>query len=210
MVTFFSYRTLVPCTECGESIALDGPAPEITCGACASVIAIPAQFWAAALSFRGNVAEFGLTEGKTRGSSTSNGELRMNVRWGPQRPMCTGCDAALDLSRVPSGYDGDVVCSCGHATPTFPAPAWLRAAEPAALQVFGAPRNPSGVAAATSTATRPVQFACTVCGAGLRITGESRRLFTCGHCDSDLYLPDALWRALHPVKKRGAWWVAFS
>lgn len=211
MVTFFSYRVLVPCTECGESIPLDGPAQEISCAACGSVVTIPATFWNGALAFREYVAEFALAEGQTRGSSTSSGELRMYVRWGPQRPVCSDCDAPLDLTEVRPGHDGDVRCTCGHATPTFPAPEWLRAVEPKAMQLFGVPRAATGVAVAPSpTATRPVQFACTVCGAGLRITSESKRLFTCTYCDSDLYLPDALWRALHPVQKRRAWWVAFA
>lgn len=57
---------------------------------------------------------------------------------------------------------------------------------------------------------KPVLFSCPRCGAGLDIAAESPRILTCKYCDSDLYLPDALWHALHPVKRRAPFWVGFE
>lgn len=211
MATFFGYRVLVPCTECGEAIALDGPSRTVQCDACRSQFELPASMWKGALAFRQYVDEFGLTEGRTRGSSLQDGELRMFVRWGPARPACRGCERPLELAHVHPGHDVDVPCACGHATSTFPAPSWLTEVEPAALQLFGAPpaHRPAVPLQVDAAATRPVQFACTVCGAGLGITVETPRVLGCQFCSSDLYLPDVLWRALHPVKKRLPFWVAF-
>ena len=146
-------------------------------------------------------------------SSLSNGELRLLVRWGPARPICPGCAMPLPAEAVPPGGDGRLACRCGQSIATFPVPEWLRQVVPTALQLFGAARDgaPDGlVVMESSTATKPVLFGCPRCGAGLDIAPESPRILTCKYCDTDLYLPDALWHALHPIKKRTPFWVAFD
>jgi ribosomal protein S27E len=67
----------------------------------------------------------------------------------------------------------------------------------------------SGQAVASPAATRPVSFACPDCGANLKIAADAPRILACSFCKADLFLPDPLWRALHPVKKRVPWVVAF-
>jgi hypothetical protein len=119
----------------------------------------------------------------------------------------------MPAEAVPPGGDGRLSCKCGACIATFPPPEWLRRAVPTAVQLFGAAREsaPEGLAVVeSSTAIKPVVFGCPRCGAGLDIAAESPRILTCKYCDSDLYLPDALWHALHPVKKRTPFWVAFD
>jgi hypothetical protein len=169
--------------------------------------------WYGALEFRKYAAEFSLTEGKTRGSSLTNGELKLLVRWGPARPVCPGCTAPMPAESVPPGGDGVLSCKCGQSIGTFPAPQWLRHVVPTAVQIFGAVREglPDDLRPMESSAPlKPILFACPQCGAGLDIGGESPRILTCKYCDADLYLPDPLWYALHPVKKRRPFWVGFD
>ena len=63
--------------------------------------------------------------------------------------------------------------------------------------------------ACQSTLFKPVLFNCPRCGGGLDISAEMPRILTCRYCESDLYLPDPLWHALHPIKKRAPFWIAF-
>ncbi len=51
-------------------------------------------------------------------------------------------------------------------------------------------------------APRPgaIAFACTQCGAQLSVDGSTRTP-TCQYCNTRVFLPDALWSALHPVPK---------
>jgi hypothetical protein len=212
MASFFVFKIRTSCTECGEAMVLEGPQPEAACEGCQSILTVSGKDWKSLFSFRENAEEFGLTEGKTRGSSLSQGERKFLVSWGPQRPVCVGCGAWLDLTRAAPGTDGEVPCACGRTTTTFPPPEWLAKDDPSILQLFGAPRaapSGSGSAQVVESALRLVSFACPDCGANLKVTPESARVLRCSYCQADSFLPDPLWRALHPVKKRTPFFVAF-
>jgi predicted RNA-binding Zn-ribbon protein involved in translation (DUF1610 family) len=220
VTTFFVFKIRTSCTECGEGIVLDGPRIEVKCDACDSLLSVPADHWRNMFSLRSDVDEFGLTEGKTRGSALTSGERRLLISWGPQRPLCIHCGALLDLSAAPPGTDGEVRCACGGTTPTFPPPPWLAESDPGVMQIFGAPpEGPPGFASFSALAVQAapraqtglslVSFACPDCGANLKVTPDSPRVLRCSYCKADSFLPDALWHALHPVRKRTPFYVAF-
>jgi len=214
MSACFVFKVRTICMECGENLALEGPTQQVECTACQSIVEVTAQTWKNLLSFRTALNELRLAEGATRNSFLSGGgEATMFVKWGPQRPVCTGCGETLDVSAVSPGKNGVVHCTqCGHPMNTFPPPPWLLAIEPDALQLFGAVREsgaPMGASVAVPEEARPVSFACPDCGANLKINASAPRVLACGYCKADLYLPDPLWRALHPVKKRMPWYVTF-
>jgi hypothetical protein len=213
VASFFVFKIRTSCTECGEGIVLEGPRIEVKCDACDSLLSVPPDHWRNMFSLRSDVDRFGLTEGKTRGSALTSGERRLLVSWGPQRPLCIHCGALLDLSAAPPGTDGRVQCACGGTTPTFPPPHWLAESDPGVMQIFGAPREgPPGFASAApraQTGLGPVSFACPDCGANLKVTPDSPRVLRCSYCQADSFLPDALWHALHPVRKRPPFYVAF-
>lgn len=207
--TFFVFKVRTSCLECGAAVAFEGPTLVTPCRECQSPVEVAAPVWKAMLDLRSNAAELhGLTEGQTRHSTLVRGAT-FSIGWGPQRPVCA-CGSALDLDGAPPGTDSAIRCACGQSTTTFPPPAWLLAVEPDALQLFGAARAGGPGRAIVSGAGRgPVSFACPDCGANLKITIDAPRVLACGFCKADLFLPDPLWRALHPVKKRSPWVVAF-
>jgi hypothetical protein len=138
---FFVFKVLMPCPECGGSVALEGPHLRVVCTACKSTLELVPENWKGALAFRQYEAEFSLTEGKTRGSSLTNGELKLLVRWGPGRPICSGCGAPMRTEAVPPGSDGTLSCTCGQSMTVLPVPDWLRQVVPTAVQLFGAARE---------------------------------------------------------------------
>ncbi len=190
---------------------LEGPNLQVQCQACHSLLEVEAALWKSILGFRNFAAELGIVPGKTRGSSLTSGEFKFLIRWGPEAPSCAACGAVLQADSVPSGAAGTLSCVCGSSIPTSAVPAWLTAVEPLALQVFGAPSGaiPTGETLKTD-ALRPVLFTCPQCGANLKVTGDAQRVLTCNYCDTDVYLPDALWRKLHPVRKRSSFWVRYA
>lgn len=208
MTVSFVYSVRSSCSECGESLVFAGPVLEVKCEACGSVLPFDERAWSGVLGFRQYAAQAGMAEGATK-SSFISGSASFHVKWGPQRPLCSACGALLELGSVAPGFDGDVACSkCNAPNPTFPAPAWLREADPKAVQVFGAPR--AGVVAAPQEKPKPVSFACPDCGANLKISADDQRVVTCQYCQGDVFLPASLWLALHPKRKRTPWYVTFS
>ncbi len=210
MAIFFVYKIRSHCTECGEALMLDGPTLQIECRACQSMVPIDEKNWKAILGFR-NARQ--LKDGELKNGAII-GDQSFYIRYGQMRPVCAGCETPLDLYASPPGTDGDVGCGqCGQSMSTFPPPQWLLKVEPEALQIFGAVRESElmrGPAVETAQALHPVTFGCPECGGNLKITHESPRILDCTYCKNSLYLPDALWRALHPVRKRTAWYVAFN
>jgi DNA-directed RNA polymerase subunit RPC12/RpoP len=209
---YFVFKLLLGCAECGARFPLDGPTLSATCPSCHSSMEVTTKQWKPIFELYRDAAQFQLSEGKTRGSALVNGEQQIFIRWGPARPSCVACGNAFPVEAVPAGGDGRLACSCGEAIETFPPPAWLSEAVPEMAQLFGAAREAAAAGAvvqAPTAAAKPVLFNCSRCGAGLDISAETPRILTCKYCESDLYLPDPLWHALHPVKKRAPFWVAF-
>jgi hypothetical protein len=211
VATFFLYKVRLCCTECGDSVVLEGPTLSTSCPTCRSTLEFTEDHWKGILGFRKYAAEYHLADGGTRGSSLSSGEMKFLVKWGPMRPACVGCSLPLDLTHAPPGTDAQLSCACGAATSTFPPPAWLSRVEPEALQLFGAvkPEAPTGAVLELLPERSPISFACPDCGANLKIGTASPRVVSCHFCNADLYMPDPLWRELHPVKKRVPWFVAY-
>jgi hypothetical protein len=215
VASFFVYKVRSSCLECGESIPFEGPALRVPCRACHSELEVPANTWKGILNFRENAAQLRLVEGGIRNSAMMGGGSGViAVGWGPQRPICTGCGALLDLAAAPPGTDGFVHCAaCGASTTTFPAPAWLAAVDPSAMQIFGAARTDGPLAGtpveAPRTETRPISFSCPDCGATLKISMDSPRILSCSYCKADHFLPDPLWRGGGHRENRAPWVVAF-
>jgi DNA-directed RNA polymerase subunit RPC12/RpoP len=208
MTVYFLFKVRTACSECGEPLMLDGPLRSIRCLACQSLLEIDPRSWKRIMEFREEDSV------RKKVASTMLGfasVFTFHLRMGPQSPRCTACDHPLDVSAVTPGMDGEIPCPCGQTMPTFPAPAWLREVHPLAVQLFNAAREDvADNAPVTPQTNRPVSFGCPDCGANLKVTMDSPRILECQYCKTDLFLPDPLWRALHPVRKRSAWYVGFT
>jgi predicted RNA-binding Zn-ribbon protein involved in translation (DUF1610 family) len=207
MTDFVLFKVRSNCSECGESLVLDGPLLTTRCLACDSTLEIPRDSWKRL--FEACEAER-LPEGKTTSSVLGlASSFPFFYQFGPLWPKCSACDANLGLQDTAPRSEGMIPCACGHATPTFPPPSWLRPLAPHIVQLFNALREgESRTNVEVPRDNRPVSFGCPECGAHLKITMESPRILACEYCKADLFLPDPLWRALHPVRKRAAWYVA--
>lgn len=187
---------------------LDGPIQSIQCRACQSHLQIEAKDWNRIFEFRKDDQVRQKVRSIVLGFASV---FTFHVRMGPQSPQCTACDKPLDISTIEVGTKTEIECACGTTMPTCPAPIWLRQADPWAVQLFNVPsEDTTHEAPVTAQENRPVSFGCPDCGANLKVTMDSPRILECSYCKTDLFLPDPLWRSLHPVKKRAAWYVAFT
>lgn len=191
-------RIHVECERCAAPIPINGPAQRLPCKACLADNELSGLVEALHDSSQG-VEELG-----SRYDVTILDE---------GRPQCVGCDAPIDIGPHTPGI---VPCArCGAGVPSYPAPAWLRAALPTAAWVFGGdpdvlPPESGVVLALPEREAKPIAMACPQCSGGLTITKDNARMVPCRFCGVDVYLPDELWRRLHPVATKRAWTLTWS
>jgi len=86
---------------------------------------------------------------------------------------------------------------------------------PGALQIFGgepaiAEREGGLVLEVDQSAVKAIAMACPQCSGGLLVRHTDDRVITCRYCNTDLFLPDELWRRLHPAKTLCAWTLTYT
>jgi hypothetical protein len=133
-------------------------------------------------------------------------------------PECATCGKGVSVASflTKEGAATTIPCaSCGTPMPTFPAPAWLRAQLPTVLQVLGGDadvaREQSGAdLVVKEDATKPIAMPCPSCGGGLTIGKETERTVNCQFCTTSVFIPDELWKRLHPVKTMLRWTLTYT
>ena len=112
---------------------------------------------------------------------------------------------------VPGEYDLDVTIAEPPAAlreRSSEPPDWL--VVPSLRRLFGAQQEAPEPSVVVDDSARPVVMSCPKCSATLDLDEKSKRLTTCGDCGTDVYLPDDLWRRLHPVKQAERWYVEYE
>ncbi len=209
---FCVFKASAKCSECGGTIILEGPRQDLQCPHCRSNCDAGPGFWKSLLedALDDYVT---LRPGESSSSSLFMGDRQIQLVSGREAPSCDGCKTRLPIEDISEDQTTPYECSCGTSMFVWPAPGWLRSVLPAARQVFGAPPEGSSDSVALTTppvALKPIWFACPRCSASLEIRVETPRILTCEYCEADLFMPDELWRSLHPVRKRVPWWIRFS
>jgi hypothetical protein len=194
-----SFTLRAQCAHCGGPLPLLGPLREVPCEACGKTTPITANEWGRILMFASRCV-----------SSMNIGRHEIASGFAPHaKPACASCATPMPLDALAIGTDTSAKCACGEALVTYPAPAWLRDELPALVQLYGADREAS-TTPATRAHVEPVVMACPKCGGSLDIAADAQRTTKCTFCSASIYLPDDLWRALHPVKTVRAWTLAFE
>ena len=202
------FKILIQCDECNGPVFVPGPLLDIPCRSCGSTVQLRPTDWHAMLN-DGHEESTGMRPGEIRRTSWIRG-YRISFAYGPSYPTCPSCQGYFDISTAPLGSDGVVACGgCGATAETHPAPQWLQAVLPIALQTYCATTEAEAEVDPGSTEVKPVKMGCLNCGAVLTIKGTTERVATCQYCDADYFVPVDIWRHLHPAKKRTAWYVWF-
>lgn len=204
------YKVQIDCDDCGNPVPIDGPCHQAECPSCLSKAELNAGFW-------GDVINDLRKEYRTLdwdyGSRTQTlGEFNLKMTYARQVPKCRECRLPLPLETIVVGFDGPMTCvKCGTVNHTRPAPDWFKKLFGDARQLFCVPAVEGGEQPVSDpTALRPVLMACMNCGGKLEVTHESARILNCEYCDSDHWLPEQLWRRMHPAKKKTPWYVCFG
>jgi len=215
MARFGAFTVRTECGQCGQPVPLNGPFRAVHCNACQADAAVPDGLWNTLLGKLDDEHDAMPEGAATRQTSTLDGNA---YHWSLSRclPRCDKCSATLPLD-VPPGDERDVFCTgCGDGASVYPAPPWLRAMVPTAQQVTSVDRGAGADArravpvGGVVEAAQPVVMPCPQCGGALQLAGDTERVVKCRFCAADVYLPDDLWRRLHPVRVVREWFVRFE
>jgi len=203
----------VDCPACGQPVPLNAPSESAHCAACTRDFALPPELFADVL-LRFDDAYPEKVDPFAKGTDATIGELRVHATYHSGAPVCEKCSAELVLTAPPSEGTVTFACAaCGDPAACFPVPEWLRALVPTAthVAVADATAAPSAVASQPRREeSRPVLMPCPGCGASLKLTSDTTRTLQCAFCKNDVYLPDDLWRRLHPMRTMAPWFVRFE
>jgi len=205
------------CRRCGQPVPVNGLVTRTTCPGCQADVEVPASQWRQALRAPnvGTLLSADATElHRSPPRKTAGGPARLAVDWRvAAAPPCLSCGELLEASdatwRAP---EPSLQCGGCGGTTRFAAPGLdvelptTSLTHVAALE--GAPA-PAGVAATADDGRQPIAMSCPSCAAGLHITVEDQRTTTCAYCNASVYIPDALWRQLHPAKRAEDWNAIF-
>ncbi len=200
------------CGKCEQPVPVNGPVRSLTCSHCFGAVTIPAERYGSLFEdFNEEYAE--LSERQGRGGTVMAGSGTYKYGYWRMTPRCGSCEASLP--EVADGFDGEVACTeCGERHAAYPAPEWLKKVAPSATQCIGGEREAAaGDAAAAqvdNAAVKPVVMQCPQCGGALSVGAASERILTCQYCQADVFVPDPIWLALHPVETKKEWFVRFQ
>lgn len=200
------FETKTTCTYCKGPLILNGPFEKVTCRACKNEVRIDKDLYASIM--KDLIEEYDHLDEK----QGQKGMINFHFDYGAYKldPRCGNCEAKIDVSEVETGKIGSTPClQCGKSMSTEPSPEWLKKMVSLAAQLFNvAPRKSENTE--TITEQRPIVMTCPQCGGALRITSDRTRTADCDYCSSDVYLPDEVWKRLHPVETVREWFVRFE
>lgn len=190
---FIQYNSNTFCDECGKTLPLNGPVQKAKCDQCNSYTELNTGFWT--YFFRNPpfvIDSPGL----------------MNIDAKPENLICSNnlCNSELNTDKYNFGTNKPLICpTCGEKNISYPAPKWLQE-----FQVLNKKPRQIFSNAMSDDSIKPIGIKCVSCNASLTISHETPRMCTCEHCKTDQYLPDGIWKKLHPVNKKTFWYIYFS
>ena len=206
----FEIRTT--CGSCGSPLPINGPYTRFSCTSCFEDIAIPQDRIADFLNDFEEEYE-GFTKGQGSGGTLMCGSGTFKYSHWRLPPRCSSCETPLEIPEVQG--NSIIKCSkCSAEYHVFPAPDWLFKKVPSARFVI-TQQPPPGVNGGEDVkidedSTKPIVMSCPQCAGALSVSARSERIMECGYCNSEVYVPDAIWTRLHPVKKTEEWFVCFE
>lgn len=191
-----------PCPKCGNPVPINALIPSAICPECQHEVNLYRAFWKDILDWTTRKA----TGAPGAYTTILDSGATLTVDLAPLR--CSSCEADLSLTEeLLTQGPAWIPCACGALTAIRPV---RRDFEPRISVLFthiigeDAKQIAAGVPGPAPEAVEPVLFPCPRCGASLEVDGSSRTV-KCGYCSASAYLPDDLWRRLHPVKTIERW-----
>ena len=212
MKRYACLELITSCGSCDGSVPVNGPFREVTCHSCFEKIAIPPERIADFInSFEEDFPE--LDTGQGRKGTVMSGSGTYKYRYWRMPPRCEDCKIQLELPD-PAVKDEIKCPECGRTYYHYPAPEWFMELVPSAV-VCVASEPPDSKERGEKLklgegSSEPIVMSCPSCGGSLTVSAASKRLMVCDYCETEVYVPDPVWKRLHPVMKTKEWFVVLQ
>ncbi|HEU0013479.1 MAG TPA: hypothetical protein VFQ45_07330 [Longimicrobium sp.] len=193
-----SLQVRTRCGECGGPLPLNAMVERLACPACGAENRFGGEFWESLLGDADLSSATVLMQG-----------WEIDLKVGGKQPECADCGTAIPAEgAIAAAEAGSVACpGCGRGVSVRVPPRPFVVSGIELLVGEDALQLPAGgTTARVPDVAQPVAFNCPQCGGVLQVDG-SARVVACAYCSGSVYLPDALWHALHPVPKTRRWYM---
>lgn len=201
MIKTSTFQIQIVCPGCNNYHAVSGIVDFDTCQNCGKSINVSSILNDRMFSFMDRVKYM---NGFLSGSiEQMGGAGAYKLLYSSMPAHCEECFTALDTALLVNSLENKkpVTCpKCSHKMPVREADAGVKEFHPKAIGVIN---DSHGVDFAEKNVDKDsmLVFKCMTCGAGLELTGETKRTIMCRYCDNENYLPDSIWTKLHPNKE---------
>jgi hypothetical protein len=203
----------ISCPSCESYVPLNALVPSVLCSGCGKDLELGIDVWKTVLEDSLEQASF-LEDGEGS-SSTIFGSYNYKVLYGRLAPRYDDTKDDIDIDMLLEKLDEGHVLHPESGAPTRirRLPEQYRDAFRGVVALIG--EDPSQLPGASegqpmkTGLSGPIAFQCPNCGGSLIVDGTSR-MADCRFCETQVYLPDDLWRRLHPVKKEKRWFLLFD
>ena len=213
MQRYGCFKIRTTCSSCGQSIPINGPYRRLFCTACFEEMTLSPDRIAGFLNDFEEEYE-GLTEGQGRGGTLMSGGGTFKYSYWRLEPRCSSCKKPLSIPEV---QDNSIhrCAECEAPYYLLSIPEWLQKPVPSARFCCTLQPPPKGDTddkgiEIDEDSTKPVVMSCHQCAGALSVSARSERIMECSYCNSEVYVPDAIWKRLHPVRKTEEWFVCFE
>jgi len=201
-------RINLTCPDCNNAIPVNKIKNEAECPNCMSVVKLPAAWWKEEIFSSEQLKEASdCKEGEYFTCSVYTGELKYDLIYGKRFPRCQVCkndlteDTKWTLDDIRLAAENSEFIRCKKCNDAVT----IRIPDEFVKSLFHLPvhaiiAEDFDQKADSEFKGELMMFACLQCGASLKCDG-SARVVSCSYCNSDNFLPQELWRRLHPVPK---------
>jgi hypothetical protein len=200
------YKVKIKCKECGTFIPLNGPAEELECHECYTIHKISDRVWESLFS------DSKYDEYSTEISMAYEELIVMGLDLKHMAPQCqnTKCKAELVIDSNILGKESVLICpKCKKEHLSYPVPEFMEKYSVSfqkPVQIISGENFQSR----QDLAVKSIAVKCISCGASMKVSHKTPRICTCEHCQTQQYLPDGIWKQLHPVKRRKPWYIIYA
>ncbi len=202
------------CPDCDSYVPMNAVVEKIRCPACGTDHDLTVDSWKTVMDDA--IKEAPHTEEGEGSNSTVFGDFNYRIEYGRLNPRYSGTKDDIPIEEILEHLEDGYVShpETGERTFIRKYPDIFSGEFSGIAALIGEetsliPGRGEGKELQLETSSNPVAMQCPDCGGSLIVNGENRSE-KCRFCDTEVHLPDDLWKILHPERKAIRWYLLFD